>query len=41
MLKGGALAYTTTTGMKTSQIKNLIGGIVTNMRTARKARTLE
>ena len=41
MLKRGAVAYTTATGMKTSQIKNLICGLVTNMRAARAARTLE
>ena len=41
MLKRGALAYTTATGMKTSQIKNLIGEMVTNLRAARAARTLE
>ena len=40
MLKRGAVAYTTATGMKTSQIKNLIGGMVTNLRAARAARTL-
>ena len=38
MLKRGALGYT---GMKTSQIKKLIGGMVTNLRAARAARTLE
>ena len=32
---------TTATGMKTSQIKKLIGGMVTNLRAARAARTLE
>ena len=41
MLKSGALAYTTATRMKASQIKNLIGGMVRNMRAARAARTLE
>ena len=35
MLKRGALA----TGMKTSQVKDLIVGMVTNMRAARAART--
>ena len=40
MLKREAFAYTTLTGMKTSEIKNLIGGIVTNMHAARAARTL-
>ena len=38
MLKREAFAYTTLTGMKTSEIKNLIGGIVTNMHAARAAR---
>ena len=41
MLKGGALGYTTATGMKTSQIKKLIGGMMTNLRAPRAARTLE
>ena len=41
MLTRGALRYTTATGMKTSQIKKLIGGMVTNLRAARAARTLE
>ena len=41
MLTRGALGYTTATGIKTSQIKKLIGGMVTNLRVARAARTLE
>ena len=41
MLKRGALANATVKGLKTSQIKNLIGGMVTNMRAARAARILE
>ena len=43
MLKHEALAYTTATAMKTSEIKNLIGGMVTKiyMHAARAARTLE
>ena len=41
MLKREALAYTTATAMKTSEIKNLIGGMATNMHAARAARTLE
>ena len=41
MLKHGALAYKTGTGLKTSQIRNLIGGMVTNMRSAPAARTLQ
>ena len=41
MLKRGALGYTTATGMKTSKIKKLIGGMVTNLRAARAARALE
>ena len=41
MLTRGALAKATAKGLKTSQIKNLIGGMVTNMRAARAARTLE
>ena len=40
MLKREALAYTMATGM-TSEIKNLIGGVVTDMHAARAARTLE
>ena len=41
MLKRGALGYTTSTGMNTSQINKLIGGMVTNLRAARAAHTLE
>ena len=41
MFKRGALANVTVKGLKTSQIKNLIVGMVTNMRAARAARTLE
>ena len=41
MFKRGALANATAKGLKTSQIKNLIGGMVTNMRAARATRTFK